>query len=85
MTTYDRCLNIYNGKHYLKIPYCDFVSMYDWLNKIGEKNKMQIRYIQICFSGSQFAQVLREQNSAHDPQELSSVDLTFGEHVRLVD
>ena len=85
MTTYDRCLNVYNGKHYLKIPYCDFVGMYDWLNKIGEKNKMQIRHIKMCFSGSHFAQVLGEQNSAHDPQELSSVYPTFCEHVRLDD
>ena len=84
ITTYDRCLDAYNGKHYVKIPYCDYVDMYDWLLKIGPRNRIQIKHVQICFSGSQFAQVLGEQRLVHDPRGLSSVDPTFCEHVRLV-
>ena len=38
---YDRCHNAHNGKHYLKIPHCDFVGMYDWLMKIGERYRIQ--------------------------------------------
>ena len=69
----NRCLNAYNGKHFLRIPHCDFVGMCDWLMKIGEKNRIRIKHIQICFSGSQFAQVLGEQRMAHDPLKPSPV------------
>ena len=73
IATENRCLDAYNGKHYLKIPHCDFVDMYDWLLKIGPRNRIQIKHVQICFSGSQFAQVLGEQRLAHDPLKPSPV------------
>lgn len=47
-------------RHYLRVPYCDFVSMHEWLVAIGEKNRMRIRHIHLHFSGSPFAKCLGE-------------------------
>ena len=73
MTTYNRCLDAYNGKHYVKIPHCDFVEMYDWLLNIGERNRLKIRHIHISFSSSQFAKVLGEQHLVDNPLKPSPV------------
>ena len=83
MTTYNRCLDAYNGKHYVKIPHCDFVDMYDWLLNIGERNRLKIRYIHISLSGSQFAKVLGEQHLVDDPLKPSPLDpkLRSCEHI----
>ena len=60
ITTYNQCRNARDGKHYVSIPRCDFVSMYDWLFKVGERNRLKIRHIHISLSNSQFAKVLGE-------------------------
>ena len=73
MATYTRCGDAYDGKHYVGIPYCDFVGMYDWLLKIGERNRLKIRHIHISLSGSQFAKVLREQHLGYDSRKPSPV------------
>ena len=73
MATQNRCLDAHDGKHYIQIPPCDFVGMYDWLFKIGERNRIQIRHVHISLSGSQFAKVLGEQHLVHDPRKLSPV------------
>ena len=73
ITTQNRCLNAHHGKHYVNVPHCDFVGMYDWLVQIGDNNRMPIKHIQSCFSGSQFAQVLGEQRMADDPLTPSPV------------
>ena len=38
----------------LKLPQCDFVAMPTWLEKIGERNRTQIRHIQLHFTGPVF-------------------------------
>ena len=38
----------------LKLPQCDFVAMPTWLEKIGERNRMQVRHIQLHFNGLDF-------------------------------
>ena len=48
------------GRHYIDLPYCDFVSMHKWLTAIGEKNRMRIRHIQLHFHGPQFVKFLGE-------------------------
>ncbi len=73
MTTYNRCRDAHDSKHYVVIPRCDFVSMYDWLFKIGEKNRLKIRHIHISFSKSQFAKVLGERHLVDDPLKPSPV------------
>ena len=62
-----RCSDALDGKHYVEIPRCDLGSMYDWLDKIGQKNRLKIRHIQICFYGCQFARILGEGHDVDDP------------------
>ena len=73
MTTYNRCYDARDSKHYVVIPRCDFVSMYDWLFKIGERNRLKIRHIHISLSNSQFAKVLGERHGVDDPLKPSPV------------
>ena len=72
-STYTRCGDAHDGKHPVEIPHCDFVGMYDWLSKIGERNRAKIRNIRISLSGCQFATVLGEQYLVHDPLKPSPV------------
>ena len=73
MPTHNRCRDAHDSKHYVGIPRCDFVSMYDWLFKIGERNRLKIRHIHISFSSSQFAKVLGEWHLVDDPLKPSPV------------
>ena len=73
MTSYNRCHDAYDGKHYVKIPHCDFGGMHDWLFKLEERNRLKIRHL----SGSQFAKVFGEQHLVHDPLKPSPVDCEF--------
>ena len=73
MTPDIRCRDAHNSKHYVEIPLCDFVDMYDWLVKIGERNRLKIRHIHISFSDSQFAKVLGEGHYIDDPLKPSPV------------
>ena len=41
--------------------------MYDWLDNIGQKNRLKIRHIQISFFGCQFARVLGEGHGNDEP------------------
>lgn len=68
-----RCGDARDGKHYVVIPRCDYASMYDWLLKIGQKNRLRIRHIDISFSSCQFAKVLGEQHGDDDPSKPSPV------------
>ena len=73
MTTYNGCLDAYNGNHYVMIPRCDFVDMYDWLLSIGKRNRLKIRNIHISLSGSRYAKVLGEQHLIDNPLKPSPV------------
>ena len=57
------CFDGSPGRHYIRVPWCDFVGMHDWLVDIGEKNRMRIRHIQLHFSGSRFVKFLGERHS----------------------
>ena len=54
------CWDARNGKHHIDIPQCDFVTMHDWLSTIGERNRLKLKHLQLCFYGSQFAEVIGE-------------------------
>ena len=54
------CFSSSRGRHYVCVPYCDFVGMHDWLINIGEENRMRIRHVQLHFSGAQFVKFLGE-------------------------
>lgn len=56
------CFDGSPGQHYIRVPWCDFVGMHDWLMNIGEENRMRIRHIQLHFSGTQFVKVLGERH-----------------------
>ena len=73
MTPDIRCRDAHDGKHYIFLPRCDFVSMYDWLFKVGERNRLKIRHIHISLSDSQFAKVLGERHLDDDPRKPSPV------------
>ena len=62
-----QCPDAQDGKHYVQIPRCDLGSMYVWLEKIGQRNRLRIRHIQISFSGCQFARVLGEVHDVDYP------------------
>ena len=72
MTPETRCLHARDGKHYVEIPRCKFGSMYDWLVKIEQRNRLKIRHIQIRLSGCQFAKVLGEWYGGDDPFKSAS-------------
>lgn len=73
INTHTQCWDAHDGKHYVRIPQCDFVDMKDWLLTIGESNRLKIRHIQISFSSSQFATVLGEQHLVNNPLKPSPV------------
>ena len=77
ISTYNRCRDSNDGKHYVKIPHCDFVSMHDWLFKIGQRNRAKITHIRISLSGCQFAKVLGEQHLVQDLLQPSPVGGDF--------
>lgn len=61
------CFNSSQGRHYVRVPYCDFVSMQGWLIAIGEKNRMRIRHIQLHFHGPRFVKFLGERHEWFPP------------------
>ena len=79
MSTYNQCRDAYDSKHYVEIPLCDLVSMYDWLFRIGERNRLKIRHIHMSLSNSQFAKVLGERHLVDDPLKPSPVGGDFVE------